>query len=166
LCQNLLNPNFTIEKTSNIDSYTVAEQQIEYTIKVKNVGAINLSNVTVTDPLVGLNQTIPSLAVNDIHTINRTYTVLQSDIDNHRIITNTAKASVFYNSTTYEETDTVEVDPPALNPSLALVKAGTFSDTDADADGFAKAGEKIAYSFTVHNTGNTTLTNIKITDPL
>jgi uncharacterized repeat protein (TIGR01451 family) len=164
LCQNLLNPNFTIEKTSNIDSYTVAGQQIEYTIKVENVGAINLSNVTVTDPLVGLNQTIPSLAVNDIHTINRTYTVLQSDIDNHRIITNTAKASVFYNSTTYEKTDTVEVDPPALNPSLALVKAGTFSDTDAD--GFAKAGEKIAYSFTVHNTGNTTLTNIRITDPL
>ena len=47
---------------------------------------------------------------------------------------------------------------------MQLLKTGIHNDTNSD--GFAEAGETISYSFTVTNTGDTTLTNITITDPL
>mgnify|MGYP005995890559 CR=1 FL=1 len=37
---------------------------------------------------------------------------------------------------------------------------------DEDGDGFAEVGETITYNFTVTNTGNVTVTNIIVTDPL
>ncbi|PRZ22004.1 DUF7507 domain-containing protein [Flavobacterium granuli] len=51
-----------------------------------------------------------------------------------------------------------------VESGIALVKTGTFNDSNSD--GYAQAGETISYAFSVTNTGEMTLTNISITDPL
>ncbi|MFC6095613.1 hypothetical protein ACFPVY_03055, partial [Flavobacterium qiangtangense] len=43
-----------------------------------------------------------------------------------------------------------------------MTKEGTYADTNAD--GIANVGDVVNYAFTVANTGNTTLTNIAVTD--
>ncbi|WP_150546817.1 DUF7507 domain-containing protein, partial [Mesonia oceanica] len=64
-------------------------------------------------------------------------------------------------STTQDDTT---VTPFGQNPGIALIKTGTFND--ANGDGFAQVGETIDYAFEVENTGDVTLTNVTVTDPL
>jgi uncharacterized repeat protein (TIGR01451 family) len=47
--------------------------------------------------------------------------------------------------------------------SIAIIKTSVVND---GADNIARAGETISYSFSATNTGTTTLTNIRVTDPL
>ncbi|KFF02904.1 gliding motility-associated C-terminal domain-containing protein [Flavobacterium reichenbachii] len=50
-----------------------------------------------------------------------------------------------------------------VQPSVALVKRGVFSDTNGD--GYAQPGELIRYTFLVSNTGSMDLNNVTVTDP-
>ena len=48
-------------------------------------------------------------------------------------------------------------------PAIAIVKQGTV---DPGADGVANAGDVVTYAFAIHNTGNVTLSNITLDDPV
>ncbi len=58
-------------------------------------------------------------------------------------------------------TDTLDI-PIVQNPSITLVKTGTFND--ANTNGEADPGETISYAFSITNSGNVTLTGVTLAD--
>ncbi|WP_170932486.1 DUF7507 domain-containing protein, partial [Belliella buryatensis] len=135
-------------------SYEAVGDEIDYVITVTNTGNVTLSNIAVVDPLTGLNQTIATLAPNASEVINTTYTVDQDDIDVGSV-TNVATATVGDITVSDDE----EVDA-VQTPGLAITKAA------APGSSYEAVGDEIDYVITVTNTGNVTLSNIVVVDPL
>jgi uncharacterized repeat protein (TIGR01451 family) len=144
---------------------------------VTNTGNVAINNITVIDALLSVNPIAVSpsnLLPGEVATATVTYTITQSDM-NTGSVTNTAVASGFtlggmlVTDTSDEGNSGNGNDNPTItlltqNPSIAIIKTAEFNDDNGD--GFAQAGETITYSFTVTNTGNVSLINIRITDPL
>ncbi|WP_338226204.1 DUF7507 domain-containing protein [Algoriphagus confluentis] len=164
----------------NQDGFGNVGETVTYTFKVTNTGNVTLSNITVTDPLVTVNGGPISLApgASDNTTFTATYVLTQEDIDNGYVV-NTALAkgtspkgvevedessdpTPVENPSTECETCTETVIPQ--NPAIELLKDGVFMDENQD--GFGNVGETVTYTFTVTNTGNVTLSDITVTDPL
>ena len=173
------NPNFTITKTfSSITStdgaigtttIDAAGDIINYTITVDNTGDQNLTDVTVTDQVEGGAVTNATYFSGDTNTnniletsetwvYNASYTVLQADLDSNGgadgDIDNVATADTA--QTDPAKTATAEV-PVDQNPTLNIVKTASVASVDA-------AGDQITYTYTVTNTGNTTLTGVTVSD--
>ena len=151
----------TVTKTASQPTYSAAGEIITYTIRVENTGNSTLSNITVTDPLTGLNANIPSMAPGAANaaTYTQTYTILQSDV-NAGSITNTANASGFCGPMPVADTDN-EIITAVQNPSLTLNKTSTSTPNTFDS-----AGDILTYNIVVTNNGNVTLTNIVVSDAL
>ena len=144
---------------------------IDYDLVVTNTGSVTLTNVTVTDPLTLTNTNIGDLAPGVSQTVSTSYTITQADIDSNATlepndllpgqIDNTAIADS--DQTPPQEDD--EDVPVELNPELTLDKIVTGVDTAGDGI-LNQAGDIIDYNLVVTNTGNQTLTNVTVTDPL
>ena len=142
-----------------------AGEEIDYEIVVTNTGNTTLTNVDVTDDLISLtcNPVVPvaSLAPGATITCTGTYVVTQGDIDGGGPIDNEATA-------TSNEAATV-MDTESVPVSQTSTKSITKTATDVDSAGdgvINNAGEEIDYEIVVTNTGNTTLTNVDVTDDL
>lgn len=164
------NPAIKLEKTHNYVSGNaggIVGDDIEYTFKVTNTGDTSLSNVTITDPMEGLtwldDKTIGDLAIGQTVVLKATYTLKQSDIDNE-LLRNTASVSGKWgtgDTQTVTNTDSAEI--VALGkPGLTLLK---LLDTSA-VQNPTVVGDIVTYTFTLTNTGNTTLRNLVVTDAL
>ncbi|RMA58454.1 DUF7507 domain-containing protein, partial [Ulvibacter antarcticus] len=152
------------------------DETITYNFTVVNTGNVTLTNVNITDPLVGLVLVGGPITLaagdTDTATFVGTYPITQVDIDNGNV-TNQATAegtdpNAVVVSDLSDDNSLTEDDPTVTelcqNASIAIIKEGTFNDEDGD--GCADVDETITYNFTVVNTGNVTLTNVNITDPL
>jgi uncharacterized repeat protein (TIGR01451 family) len=144
-----------------------AGDTVGYSFTVTNTGNVTLTGVKVTDPLTSLNCSVGTLAPgqSDSTTCSASYTLTQPDVDAGEV-DNTATADAKApqgEDVTASSSATVSL--PAA-PSLDLVKTASLDDTVVAPSGRADAGDKVAYSFTVTNTGNVTLTGVKVTDPL
>ncbi|HJS37726.1 MAG TPA: hypothetical protein VJ789_06295, partial [Burkholderiales bacterium] len=163
---NLLpNPVIQIVKTGTFDAgadgFADPGELITYAFAVTNEGNVSLSNVTATDPLVGTltfeggdTDGDTELDVNETWNYSATYAVTQDDID----------AGFVYNLATADseesEQDTDDHNEPLpQNPALAVSKSPDKPAVDA-------AGQIIAYTILVENTGNVTLTNVVVNDPM
>ena len=134
----------------------VAGDLIEYEIDVTNTGNQTLTNVTVTDPLTGgLLTTIASLAPGATETVPASYAITQLDID---------KTATADSDQTDPVSDSEQV-PLSQDPGLAIDKRVVRVD-DAGDGILNVAGDLIEYEIDVTNTGNQTLTNVTVTDPL
>ncbi|MBF4516938.1 gliding motility-associated C-terminal domain-containing protein [Flavobacterium sp. ANB] len=174
----VLQPSITLIKRgifsdTNRDGYAQPGELIRYSFLVTNTGAIDLNNVTVTDPKATISgNPIATLPVGQSNVTNytATYVLTQADI-NLGTVTNQALVTAQPSTGTAIQ-DLSDSDDPALSgqddptvtpvtqfKKITLVKGGILT-------GNGGAGSVINYNFIVKNTGNVILTNIEITDPL
>ncbi|MCD4851763.1 hypothetical protein LN996_13155 [Arthrobacter sp. AK01] len=165
-------PAMEFSKTADasaIQNPSVAGDLMTYTFTSANTGNVALTNVAINDPLVGLSpltyawpgtpgELLPGQAV----TATATYAITQADID---------AGHVANRATT---TGTPPTGPPVTPPPgttytpLTPKPAMEFSKS-ADASAVqdpSTSGDVITYAFSTKNTGNVTLKDVAITDPL
>ncbi|MBT6682291.1 MAG: DUF11 domain-containing protein, partial [Chloroflexi bacterium] len=139
---------------------------ITYSFTVTNTGNVTLTGVTVSDPLVTVvGGPLASLAVGatDSTTFSGSYAITQADVDaggvdNIAIASGEAPGGDVTDPTDDITDDDTHTEPVPQISSIDLVK---LADRES-----AFEGDVITYSFTVTNTGNTTLTNVTVSDPL
>ncbi len=136
---------------------------LSYTITVTNLGTVTLTNVIVSDPLLGLNLNIGSLAAGASQVVTGTHVVGEADIpadfgpgDTSFIIPNTATATsdqVGPVSDSWSVTVNYEFYIPRVG--LSIDKMGPTT---------ANVGDTIVYTIVVRNTGEADLTNVSVVD--
>jgi gliding motility-associated-like protein len=124
---------------------------------VQNTSQVTLSNITVNDPLTGFRQIITSLAPGETSTFTTTYAIIQNDV-NRGYVDNTATASFTYRGVPYNVPASARVTANVA-PSIDISKS--VRETS-----YSGVNDILHYTIVVRNTGNVTLTNIVVTDPL
>jgi len=163
-----------------VDKLSVAAvgEIVTYSFVANNPSAVTLENVRITnDTLLGAGlvcNTIPSLppgANVPFTCTGNTYAVQQSDIDNQG--NPTADSGWLRNTATAEATYQIGTDPPVTASDtdsrevrLPIRAPGLFLDKTSSVPAVSVAGDTITYTFEVRNTGNTTLTDVRITDSM
>ncbi|TVR41612.1 MAG: T9SS C-terminal target domain-containing protein [Bacteroidia bacterium] len=140
---------------------------LTYTIEVCNTGNVTLFNVIVNDPLTGLNQTLTQLAPGDCVSFSTSYVVTQADLDNTYVLNTVTAVGEDANGNVVEDDDyeVVISCPEEVLPDITVVK--TLTDINGtDQTHFTQAGDVLNYTIEVCNTGDLTLFNIFVSDPL
>jgi len=155
-------PGLTLKKTADKTSFSAVGDSITYTFDVTNTGNVTLTDVAVNDPMLGSTPpagcTWATIAAGISESCTATYAVTQADLDKGSV---TNAASVAGNPPTggpTDGTDTVTV-PADDQPGVSMAKT-------ADKTSFSAVGDIITYTFKVTNTGNVTLTDVAVNDPM
>lgn len=164
-------PGYEFEKTiaGGATTFLEAGQVLTYEYEVRNIGSVDIDDITVVDDKIP-NVMCPAPPNNSLPlttsgspaptslTCTGTYTVTQADVD-AGVLTNVAIAE---GTPEFGQlgavSDTLTLTGPAQNNAIKLDKVAGVSS-------FSSVGEVITYTFTVTNTGNTTLTNVSVSDP-
>ena len=160
-----LKPGITLQKSVAEKTLTVGET-LHYSFLVTNTGNVTLAPVTINDteftghgtrPVVTCPAGAASLAPAASVTCTATYTVTQADVDAGSV-SNTATAS---GKTPASQAITSAPSSTTItaiqSPAITVVKS-------ASPTAFSAAGQTIHYSFDVTNSGNVTLTSVKVHD--
>ncbi|MCP4085547.1 MAG: DUF11 domain-containing protein, partial [Actinomycetia bacterium] len=167
------NPSITLDKDlfDNADEDGSTDislnDTLTYTFDATNTGDVTLADVTITDPLPGLTgpSCAPvSLAPGASTPCSATYVVTQADVD-AGTITNTATASATPPAGGTISDNGSETVTPDQNPDIGLGKSVIAND-DADGSNDISLGDTLTYQFITTNTGDITLTDVTVTDPL
>ena len=158
-------PDFTFTKQADKESLTLGDV-ITYTFTVTNTGNVTLNDLELKDSMEGLSEAKldkNELAPGESTSGTATYTVTQADVDKGQV----------------ENTATVSGKPPTNDsnkPPVPVTKTSTVkvpSDPKPDFTFTKKAdkeslilGDVITYTFTVTNTGNVTLNDLELKDPM
>ncbi|WP_168582854.1 DUF7507 domain-containing protein [Gephyromycinifex aptenodytis] len=146
-----------------------AGDRITYTFTLKNTGATTVYAPTITDSRItaeAFRCGDARLAPGATTSCTADYTLTQGDVD-AKAVTNTATASAKAASATgpsvTSEASRVATPIEAVTALTLDKTAGAV--TDANSNRRQDAGDTIAYTFTVTNTGATTLTRYTVSDP-
>src|SRR5690606_36450451 len=167
-------PSMTIEKTGTLndldgDGLLDLGETISYAFLVTNTGNVTLSGVTVHAPLltdagVSLEQGPQTLAPGGSFTFTATYTPTQADIDAGRVENTATGTGTPPSGPPSEGPPVTSIEPPADAPGMPSLHDAP--PIDLDGDGLLDPGETISYAFLVTNTGNVTLSDVSVNDPL
>ncbi|WP_165958691.1 SpaA isopeptide-forming pilin-related protein [Macrococcoides bohemicum] len=150
-----------LEKTANLNEIKTAGELVTYTFTVKNTGTTTLTDVKVTDPLLssGITLAKTTLEPGETTTGTATYAVTQADLDAGKL-PNTASVIGIAPSNLEDPTDTDSIEIPAVTEN------GITLEKEVNTTEITAPGQEVTYTFKVTNTGNTTLTDVKVTDPM
>jgi uncharacterized repeat protein (TIGR01451 family) len=176
-------PDIDLVKTAVVDidadAFPEVDDTVTYTFVARNAGNVTLTDVTITDPMFPAGITIEdeawpnrvgTLAPDESVTGTATLTLTQELID-AGWIENTAHTTGTPPETYNPEDPESPIQPPNpedtdrivtdldSNPAIRVVKSGALA-------GQAEADELVDYTFTITNTGNVTLTDVVLEDPL
>jgi uncharacterized repeat protein (TIGR01451 family) len=161
----------------NDNGFIDANDQLIYTFAVTNTGNVNLNSITITDALgpVVSTRTLPLEAGDtDTTSFKMTYTV--SNLDATRgTVTNTAEVVALSPKNvaardTSDNDNITQNDPTVTNlatlldPKIAIIKRK--ATIDRNNNNLVDLGDQIVFTFDVTNTGNVTLNNVTVTDPI
>ncbi|WP_348799941.1 DUF7507 domain-containing protein [Flavobacterium adhaerens] len=166
----------------NTGSCTKVGDKIIYTFTVTNPGTTTINELTLTDTLLeNINPIVPIVFTsgddnNDLNLdpsetwiYKAEFPVNQSDIDTGEIINQAVINGKVLNSiplSSLSGTDCTNQNPTITqlcqNSKIEITKDGTYVDTNGD--GITNIGDIVTYAFIIKNTGNTTLSNVFITD--
>ena len=149
-------------------------ETIVYDFVVTNLGNVTLTQVIVTDPMVVVQGGSVTLlpGVSDTETFSAVYTVTQDDVE-AGLVSNQAIAEgldpsgnvvndLSDDNSNFENDSTTTI--LCQDPSIFVEKAGVFNDENGNF--IPEPGETISYVFVVTNTGNLSVFNITLEDPL
>lgn len=163
----------TVTKTASVSDLT-APGTITYTIEVANTADGAMTGTSFSDALLqgASSKTLTSgptktagdtvnpgtLDVGETWTYTATYAVTQADIDN---------GGTFSNTFTFDTDQTTPTVSAAATTTITRTSSHTISKTQSSGPNPVIAGgDVIGYSVSVANTGNTSLTNVLLTDVL
>jgi hypothetical protein len=137
------------------DSFAYIGDFIEYQIEVYNPSDYDLFNINVTDPMLGLNDTIPFIEARNMTGTTYTFHKEVLDTDPNPLV-NEVFAEAVDSSGAYSSSSTQAVTVIAER-TLTIGKVGPSC---------ARKGETIEYSITVNNTGENDLSDVVVEDEL
>ena len=159
-------PSMNLAKASTTTEITAAGQSVPYTFTVTNTGNVTLTDVSVTDAVVApstpgnLSAVMcpdEPLAPGASMVCAATYVVTQVDVD-HGVVGDRATASGTSPRGVGVVSPTRALEIPVVSaPAIEILKASPLEEV-------TRAGQEIPYTFTVTNTGNVTLSDIRVTD--
>ncbi|WP_232825793.1 DUF11 domain-containing protein, partial [Algoriphagus litoralis] len=152
-------PGIKLNKQSSTASYAQPGDVIDYTLTVTNIGNVTLDNILLDDQLTGITQ----VALNDLlpgasTVIATSYTVTQTDLDAGTVDNTASVSGQGPGGRTVASKDRESV-PGVRAGGIQLIKTATPKL-------YIQAGQVINYTLEVTNTGNLTLDNVTVTDPL
>jgi len=145
-------PGFAFEKIALNTEFASVGDVLDYQYRVENTGNITISNIVVTDDRIAtVSCPVTLLEPGQITICTGTDTVTQEDIDAGLVTNNATLSGDPAAGTLDDQTDQATVNADQT-PSLDILKEAGQSDFDT-------LGQTLTYTYTVTNTGNTTLTD-------
>lgn len=156
---------------TNDDGMIGAGDTVDYTFTIVNTGTTVLADIVLDDPLLGGILTCAALdglslvPGDDVVCGPAAYELTQADVDAGLVVNDAqVQAQAPAVEGVVEDDDTAEV---AVNGTGAVTLEKLAGDVvDANENGITDAGDTVDYSFTVENSGTTTLTSLVLVDPL
>lgn len=145
-------PEYTFDKIAQTNSFAAVGDTLSYQYIVENTGNITINNITVADDrIAAISCPVTTLQPGGTTTCTATDTVTQIDLD-AGFVTNNATLNGEPAAGTLPELTDQETVNANQSPSLEILKT-------VDQASFNVAGTALNYTYTVTNTGNTTLTD-------
>ena len=158
-------PGVEVVKTGALDGAAVVGGTVTYGFTVTNTGNVTLTGVSLSDPLVGGSVALTgwagaagTVAPGASVTGSATYTLTQADVDRGSVVNTATVTGTPPTGAPVTGEDTVTTGLPAA-PGMTLSKVGSI-------DGDSVEGAIVTFTFTLTNTGNVTLTQVGLSDPL
>ncbi len=148
--------NVTLTKKANKAVITAVDDEIIYTLTVKNLGEQSVNSLVLTDPLTNLNRKIASIAPNDSVVIQTSYYVTAEDLSRGYI----------ENIATLEGKTIVNESFKLIGEKVVTVAFANLSIYKTVDNTQPIIGDSVQFTLTVINNGTVTANKVKVIDKI